>query len=348
MPRSAIPRKSAKYICAIGLVATVAACSSGGSTSANTGTSTQTTSKATGASQVRIQVYPGTIWSVPVYAAQSEGFFAKHGLHATLVPENTGPAAIAALASGSVDMSFVSPEIVMGAVGKGLAAKVVGGTMANPWVILVSKGVNIPTGTYPRTLKALKGLTVGVPTIPSAGQAVLEASMGVAGVDPKSVHATPVGLGATALAALKTGQIKALITQEPTGQEAVAKFGAKVLADPRKGEIPNSLKGPYIGEWVPNKLIKSDPVKVKDIKAALADATTWLAKPANVSAVASLLKKTYNVPGLDYQAMARGDQSLWTSDYTEENLKTWVNYDVKYGFLKTSVPVTNLVWPPKS
>lgn len=301
-------------------------------------------SATSGASPIKIQVYPGTIWSVPIYAAQEQGFFKKEGLDATLVPEDTGPAAIAALASRSVDAISVSPEVIMGAIAKGLKAKVIAGTMANPWMILVGKNVTVPNGSYPEVLKALKGTTVGVPAIPSAGQAMLFASLSSVGLKESDVKSIAVGIGPSALAALQTGQIQALIIQQPISEEAVQKSGAKVLADPRQGQIPSSLTGPYLGEWVSSSVAEQHPATVQKLRAALKQADDWLADPNNATQVSSLLKKQYNVPGLNYDDMAKQDKPLWLSDYSQGTLNTWMNYDVKYGFLDNSIPTQDLVW----
>lgn len=281
-----------------------------------------------------------------MFAAQQEGFFTSHHLKASFIPAQTGPAAIAALTSGSVDTISVSPEVILGAISGGLNAKVITGTMQNPWQVLVAKSVSVKGGSYPNDLATLKGLTVGVPTIPSAGQAILDAALLQAGIQPSSVNAVSVGIGAPALAALSTGRIQGLVIQQPVSEEAEATAGAKVLMDPRQGQIPPTLKGPYIGQWVLSSYASSHPTVVAELKSSLADADAWLASPSNKAKVAGLLSTEYKVPGLNYNQMAGDDAALWTAGYTTQALKTYDGYDVQYHFLKSQIPVSNLLWKP--
>lgn len=296
------------------------------------------------ATAVNIQVYPGTVWSVPVYAAQAKGFFAKEGISANLVPATTGPAAIAALASGSVDTISVSPEVIMGAIGRGLKAQVWTGTMTSPWDILLASSVTPRGGGYPSDLKTLEGLTVGVPAIPSAGQGYVEANLVSAGLKTTAVKYVPVGIGPSSLAALETGQIQALVIQQPISEEAILKAHARVLADSVQGQLPPSLQGPYLGQWSNASYIASHAAVIKRLHAALDDAYNWLRSGNNVSAVASFLHSTYNVPGLNYTDMANADRQLWTNNYTAHALQTWDQYDYRYGFIKQPVNTTGLLF----
>lgn len=329
---------------ALSLGLMVAACGGGSSSSTSTVASSSPASTASPAVSVRIQVYPGAVWSVPVYAAQQEGFFVKNGIDASFVPANTGPAAIAALASGSVDAISVSPEVILGAIAHGLSAQVWGSTMRVPWEILVAKNVAVTSSAFPQDMHALKGLTVGVPSIPSAGQAMLDASLLDAGMHVADVHVVSVGIGAPALAALETGQIQGLVIQQPVSDEAVAQAGAKVLMDPLKGQLPSALAGPYLGQWSLRSYISAHPGTIKQMRAALLEAKNWLSNPANNSAVAKFLSTFYNVPGLNYSQMAREDESLWVTNYSLGALQTYDAYDVKYGFLSAPIPTAGLLW----
>lgn len=335
--------RAALLAASLGLL--IAACGSTASSSApTTAASSSPSTTAAALTNVTVQVYPGAIWSVPVYAAQQEGFFAKHGISASFVPANTGPAAIAALASGSVDTISVSPEVILGAIAHGLTAKVWASTMGVPWEILLSKKEAAKGFTYPQDLHVLNGLTVGVPAIPSAGEAMLNASLLEAGMQTTAVHVVSVGIGAPALAALETGQIDALVIQQPVSDEAVTQAGAQVLMNPFKGQLPHTLSGPYLGQWSLTSYLTAHAGTVKRMQAALAEAKSWLSDPANNKAVSGFLSTLYGVQGLNYSQIAREDQPLWMTTYTQGALKAYDAYDARYGFLPAPISTTGLLW----
>ncbi len=319
------------------IVLLVAACGHAVRAPSTTPSPTQTTA-------VTIAVYPGTVWSVPIYAAQREGFFRQHGISATLVPFSTSPVALASLASGSIDTASASPEVFLAAVASGLNMRVFAGLLKIPWTILLAKSVRSSSSTYPTDLHALAGLTIGVPAIPSAGQAILDVALHQAGLSPSAVHLAAVGIGPSALAALKTGSIQALVTQQPEAEEAVAQAGARILMNPTQNELPKSLSGPYMGQWVLASYAKAHPTTVRNLRAALVEAQAWLSNRAKVAAVAQLLSSIYNAPGLNYTNLAKGDEQLWTAGYSVATLKAYDTYDVEYGFLRAFVPVGKLVW----
>lgn len=338
-----LARRSVVPLVATVLVTTLSACGSASTSGAGAGSKSSGSATGSQATNVKVQIYPGAIWSVPIEAAQSQGYFAKHGIKAEFIPATTGPAAIAALASGSVDTISVSPEVIMGAISSGLQARVWAGTMKNPWVILANKKVQLATTSYPGDLKALKGLTVGVPAIPSAGQGVLEASLLSVGLKPTDVKYVSVGIGPSSLAALETGQIQALVIQQPIAEKAIKATGATILADPSKGQLPPNLQGAYLGQWSLASYVSAHAEVIRNMHAALADAYAWLTNPGNTAAVSAFLQKTYNTTGLDYTQMAKSDVGLWNVDYTNSALSTWDAYDVQYGFLKKSIDTSNLL-----
>lgn len=329
-------------VCGLMVVA-LAACGST-SNAAKQSKSTNNAGRSSTPIAVNVEVYPGTIWSAPIYAAQDEGFFAEEGITANLVPANTGPAAIAALASGSVDTISVSPEVILGAIAGGLKAQVWTGTMKNPWDILLSNKITPVSKTYPADLKTLKGLTVGVPSIPSAGQALVEASLISVGLSPSEAKYVSVGIGPPALAALESGEIQALVTQQPIAEATVAKVHALMLANPTKGQLPPGLSGPYLGQWSSTAYIQSHEAAIVRMHKALNKAAAWLSSAQNTKAVATFLQKIYQTTGISYTKMAIADRSLWTDSYTATALRTWDNYDVKYGFLKHAISTTGLLW----
>ncbi len=97
-----------------------------------------------------------SVFSLPIFVAEREGFFAREGLEVTVVPIAGGTTRmIAALQAGTVDITHVSTPFLVRAVMDGSDAVAIAGEFANPIYSLVAKpGID--------RFAALKGRTVGL------------------------------------------------------------------------------------------------------------------------------------------------------------------------------------------
>jgi len=91
-----------------------------------------------------------------------------------------------------------------------------------------------------KSMKDLKGLKVGVSAPGSSTHNLVKQLLAKAGLDPnKDVAVIGVGLGATAISALKSGQIDAISNTDPVMTKLEQDKAIKILADTRtvKGTI---------------------------------------------------------------------------------------------------------------
>lgn len=85
-----------------------------------------TTLGATANAQETVRLaYLKTLSVVPIIYAQEEGYFDKEGINLEMTQVQTGPAAVSAIASGSVDIAFASPEIIIAARAQNLPYKLI-------------------------------------------------------------------------------------------------------------------------------------------------------------------------------------------------------------------------------
>ena len=76
---------------------------------------------------VRFTVQPKTLVTTLVELAVEKGFFKEAGIDARTVTVAHGPAAVTALASGSVDVATNAPEVFLALAGKGQSLKLIAG-----------------------------------------------------------------------------------------------------------------------------------------------------------------------------------------------------------------------------
>ena len=105
---------------------------------------------------VRFTVQPKTLVTTLVELAVEKGFFREAGIDAKTVTVQHGPAAVTALASGSVDVATNAPEVFLALAGKGQSLKLIAGQTRQLGVFAVRPGLDAPAG-FPDSVKALKG-----------------------------------------------------------------------------------------------------------------------------------------------------------------------------------------------
>lgn len=144
---------------------------------------------------------------VAVYAVAKElGYFAEEKLTVDTINTDGSVAALQAVASGSGSVTAADTGSILGAVGKNVPVKAIGGLVQNwPWVMAVKPGSTLTGGAD------LKGKKIGVISLASGSAPYARAYVKAAGLDPaKDVELLPVGVGAQAAAALNGGQVDVL------------------------------------------------------------------------------------------------------------------------------------------
>jgi NitT/TauT family transport system substrate-binding protein len=101
-----------------------------------------------------------TVEQLPTYAANDKGFFAQEGIQGDVVLIGSTDTLIQALIAGQVNVAIVDPTPAINAVERGASLKIIGGTVPIAAYTLVG------CGKY-KTIKELKGTTIGVVSLVS-------------------------------------------------------------------------------------------------------------------------------------------------------------------------------------
>lgn len=165
---------------------------------------------------------------LPLFVAQSEGYFAQEKLDVTLATERSEGDAAQAMAAGHADIVATSLDAAyrLGHVHGAPPLLLFGLTAAPPVAILVSPSQRETV----RSLRDLRGQTVGVPGVGTPEQAMLTAALTRAGV---AIHQVPIRSFSrrSLVGALEQGEVAAAVMADPWVTRLVADGAATILAD---------------------------------------------------------------------------------------------------------------------
>jgi NitT/TauT family transport system substrate-binding protein len=148
---------------------------------------------------------PPTITMVDLYVAETAGFLKQEGL--TVPPDfaQNGAVATQLVASNQSDIGDVSMEPYLSAFEKGMRGKFIG-SRGNLNIYFLA----IPADSEIETMKDLEGKKIGVLSMASQAIPYIRSMARSAGLNPDADMFLPVGFGDSAVAALKSGQVRAL------------------------------------------------------------------------------------------------------------------------------------------
>ncbi|SDM00443.1 NitT/TauT family transport system substrate-binding protein [Oryzisolibacter propanilivorax] len=233
----------------------------------------------------------GTLYHLPLLAAQELGFFADEGLKVQIDDHPSGAAAVQALATGRADVCCGGYEHVMR-----------GQLHGQDWrsLVLLARAPQIALLTSAKLqrnedLARLRPLRVGVTAPGSSTHYLASLWLQQAGLDEHPVQFVAVGSGAAAVEALRHGRVHALCHADPVLTLLEQRTSVRVLADTR------SLKGSaqmYGGTmpggclFAPQYFVQRRPRQTQALANAMVRALRWL-QTASVTDLARLVPKPY-------------------------------------------------------
>jgi NitT/TauT family transport system substrate-binding protein len=117
-----------------------------------------------------------TVEQLPNYAATDKGFFAKEGIQGDVVLIGSTDTLVQALIAGQVNVAIVDPSAAVNAVERGASLKIIGGTVPIAAYTLVG------CPKY-KSIKELKGTTIGVVSLVSGSTIFLREMLKVNGLE---------------------------------------------------------------------------------------------------------------------------------------------------------------------
>ena len=246
-----------------------------------------------------------SFYYLPLTIAERQGYFKDEGLNVRISDFAGGAVALRAVVGGSADVVSGAYEHTISLQSKKqyFQAFVAQGRLPQ-----IAFGVASSKAGDIKSLKDLKGLKVGVSAPGSSTHNLVKQLLAKAGLDPmKDVSVIGVGLGATAITALKSGQIDAISNTDPVMTKLEQDNAIKVLADTR------TVKG-TIDVWgaplpagclhAPIEYVQKNPNTVQALANAIVRADKWIAQ-ASATDVARVVPESYLL----------GDRALYLFSY---------------------------------
>ncbi len=293
---------------------------------------------------VRFTVQPKTLVTTLVELAVEKGFFAQAGIDAKTVAVAHGPAAVTALASGSVDVATNAPEVFLALAGKGQPLKLIAGQTRQLAVLASRPGLDLPAN-FPDSVRALKGKKIGVTALSSATQYLTITMLSSAGLDATDVEFIAVGSGAPQ--ALAAGRVDAAVLTGPQVETSLM-LGARTMIDLRSSKNCPAQLGicgiSQVGMWAMGDWVAKNREAVTRIRKAIAKADVFLHDPAN-AAFAKQFLGSHISADMNEQVRAgyiQGALTILSADFSRQDLERWIAIDFRGGVITHAMPVSDV------
>ena len=218
----------------------------------------------------------GLLYYLPLTIAEQRGYFKEQGLNVTINDFAGGARSLQALVGGSIDIVAGAYEhtIRMQAKGQDIRAVIELGRF--PGMVLAVKKEK---AARIKSFKDLKGAKIGVTAPGSSTNFFVNALIAKEGLKPEDVSIIGVGTGATAVAAIKKGDIDAIVNLDPAISKLTQDGDIVILADSRTEEDNMKLFGgnnPAAVVYLKADFIDKNPVTAQHIVNAFYKALKWL------------------------------------------------------------------------
>jgi len=225
------------------------------------------------------------LYYLPLTICERLGYFKEQGLDVTINDFRGGAQSLQALVGGSVDVVTGAYEHTIRMQAKGQDIKAVIELGRFPGIVV---GVRKDKAASYKSAADLKGMKIGVSAPGSSTNFFVMYMMSKAGLKPADASYIGVGIGPSAVAAMKKGEIDALFKLEQDGD-------IKVVADSRTEEGTRAIFGgsnPAAVLYVRQDFIDKNPATVQALVNAFYKTLQWLDK-ATPEEIAATVPEDY-------------------------------------------------------
>ena len=293
-----------------------------------------------------LTVQPGSIINVLIEVATNQGFWKANGLDPNLIVAQNGPAAVQALASGSVDVAANAPENFLPLVAKGIELQLFCGQNRQVFLLVANEAFDSGNVAYPDIMRRLKGKRIGITAPGSASYYTtryLFQSVGLAHEDVEYVSYSSVG---GAIAALETRRIDAGIINQPSVFILLNNGKGKLLLDLGMPGGPPLISGiAQVGMWARASWIQSHPTTIAAIRKAMAEADVFIHDPKNFEIAKSIIGSELpkDTDPKKVEQYVRENLSNIDSAFPLSAMEAWVKFDVETGALAKPLSAERLL-----
>src|SRR6266702_4612202 len=171
-----------------------------------------------------------SFYYLPLTIAEQLGYFKDEGLNVSISDFAGGSQALRAVVGGSADVVSGASEHTLNMQPKGQYLQCFVQQGRAPQIAI---GIATAKANAYKSPKDLKGLKVGVSAPGSSTHMILNHFISAGGLKPSDISVIGVGLGATAIGALKSGQIDAVSNTDPVMTKLEQDGEVKIIADTR-------------------------------------------------------------------------------------------------------------------
>ena len=230
----------------------------------------------------------GLFYYLPLAIAQQRGYFRDAGLEVEIADFPGGSKSLQAVVGGSAQVAAGAFEHVLNMQARGQELRAVVLLARYPGMVLA-----LPPARAEgyRSAADLKGLKVGVTAPGSSTHMFLNHLLGQAGLAADAVSVIGIGAGASAIAAMRRGDVDAMVHLDPVIQRLEADGVVRAVVDTRSADgVAAVYGGPYHAACLYAKadFIAEHPATTQAIVDAQLRALRWLQTATPDEIVASV------------------------------------------------------------
>ena len=217
-----------------------------------------------------------SLYYLPLIIAEQLGYFKEQGLDVEISDFAGGAGALQAVVGGSADVVSGAYEhtIILQSKGQFFQAFVLQGRAP-----AIALGVSTKTMAGYKTLADLKGKKIGVSAPGSSTNMMVNLLLSRAGLKAQDVSFIGVGTAASALTAMRSGQIDAISNIDPVMTMLEQKGDVRIISDTRtlKGTL-EVFGGPMPAAclYAPTEFLQKNPNTVQALADAIVHSLKWL------------------------------------------------------------------------
>lgn len=275
---------------------------------------------------VKMMLFKGQSYRLPIIVADKEGFFADRGIKVQLVDQPAGLTGAQSMQATKSDVSHISSATNLPGWQAGTRFPYFcGGIDVLQTSLVAATDSDLPStkegASWQEVLKALEGKTIGIQTPVGSGLQLLFAeALAEAGV--KDV--TYVNMGAT------TTTVKAALQNNSIDVAQINPPGTQMLEADEYGKqliyLPDGPKA-YADLWGSGLVaqptwLKEEPKLAADFCEATREALEFIKDPANVEASATMLAEDTGVPVKAAKLVVENVYADFTADLPSEDVLT--------------------------
>ncbi|HRJ68378.1 MAG TPA: ABC transporter substrate-binding protein [Beijerinckiaceae bacterium] len=234
------------------------------------------------------------LYYLPLTIAERRGFFKEQGLDVEITDFGGGAKALQSLVGGSADIVTGAYEHTIRMQAKGIDIRSTLELGRFPAIVVAVKK---DLAGKVKSAADLKGLKIGVTAPGSSTNMLVQFAMVKAGLKPMDAAWVGVGAGASAVAAMKKGEIDAISNLDPVISKLEADGDIVVLIDTRTEAGTQALFGgtnPAACLYMKNDFIEKNPETTQRLVNGLFKALKWIGS-ASADDIANSVPAEYHL-----------------------------------------------------